>query len=101
MSAFKGTPGPWVVTPCPLGRETGWMVGASDGYPDGVAVCNKRDAHLIAAAPELLEALKALFDRANHHTCTEIGGWFTGNDENFETLRKAEQAIAKATGERP
>jgi hypothetical protein len=48
---------------------------------------NKADAALIAAAPELLEALK-LAVRQNSHDMLMTG----------EELRKCEAAIAKATG---
>ena len=48
---------------------------------------NKADAHLIAAAPDLLEALK-LAVRQNNHDMLMTG----------EELRKCEAAIAKATG---
>jgi hypothetical protein len=47
---------------------------------------NKADAHLIAAAPELLEALK-LAVRQNSHDMLMTG----------EELRKCEAAIDKAT----
>lgn len=87
MSAVKHTPGPWVATPDPLGCETDWMVGASDGHPDGVAVCNKRDARLIAAAPELLEALQIARDFAAYAQAEPAD------------LALIDAAIAKATGE--
>lgn len=54
------TPAPWVATKDPDGCADDWMIGVPDGKPDLVAVCNKRDAALIAAAPELLEALQDL-----------------------------------------
>ena len=55
----KHTPGPWIAKPDP---STGasledWVVGTADAI-DEVAVCYRRDAHLIAAAPEMLEALE-------------------------------------------
>jgi hypothetical protein len=96
MSAH--TPGPWTV------GEDGdviWGPEWEGRSMEAFALMREELRRERALRAELLEALKALFDRANHHTCTEIGGWFTGNDENFETLRKAEQAIAKATGEQP
>ncbi len=60
MSAH--TPGPWVASPDPNGSPTDWVIGTTnESRPiDEVAVCNARDASLIAAAPELLEALEGL-----------------------------------------
>lgn len=49
------TPGPWVArkdTDAMFGDD--WMIGRPVGKPDEIAVCSARDAHLIAAAPDLL-----------------------------------------------
>ena len=67
------TPGPWHI-------ERGMVVGE-----DGIIVDdspNPQDANLIAAAPELLEALKGA-----------VEGW------SPESVEAAYAAIAKATGE--
>ncbi|RZF18787.1 hypothetical protein B7L32_03360 [Serratia marcescens] len=69
MSGFKGTPGPWVVDL--YGVDARWNIDATNG--DSVAITNQlardndwaiRDANtsLIAAAPELLEALQAAME---------------------------------------
>lgn len=53
------TPGPWIAREdkdAMLGED--WMIGLPNGKPDEVAVCSKRDAALIAAAPDLLAALQ-------------------------------------------
>jgi hypothetical protein len=57
MSAH--TKGDWVARPDPsayAGED--WCIGVGDKV-DNVAVCSKCDAHLIAAAPDLLAALVA------------------------------------------
>src|SRR5512138_3134996 len=99
MSAFKGTPGPWSVTH-----------DAERGLRDEVAVCygagrdgalyvvaersafdtpdframREANARLIAAAPELLDALDLLL-----------------HDRTPWTVSCARAAIAEATGEQP
>lgn len=71
MSGFKGTPGPWGwftsnshmrLSSLTTGRD-GDVVGAYKAA-DGMAVVSvkKSDADLIAAAPELLEALQAAME---------------------------------------
>ena len=54
---------------------------------------NKADATLIAAAPDLLEALQDLFDADMEHVL--MGD---GKDDQIEAIAKARAAIAKATG---
>lgn len=55
---MKHTPGPWIAMPDPdsiAGDD--FVIGREGNRPDEVAVCSERDARLIAAAPELLEAV--------------------------------------------
>lgn len=61
--------------------------------------CEERDAnaHLIAAAPELLEALMQLFDEANGFNVS--GVYFNEKCFQHEGLGMAARAIAKARGE--
>lgn len=91
MTGFKGTPGPWAV------RES--SLGVSVVCPNGEVVFHESDkrmpgvmgdAHLIAAAPELLEALD------------ELANGYAGNRWDVGLmlrLEKARAAIAKALGE--
>lgn len=83
----KHTPGPWTV------RST--CIYTADEHEDWVASCgngqvarqqiNKANARLIAAAPELLEALQFVM---------------TASGEQLSTaFEQAQAAIAKATGE--
>ena len=86
----KHTPGPWVADGSEITTET-WVCGA-----DGKRICTMRpsfadwsNARLIAAAPELLEALMdALKD------LEALSQW----DNASACARKARAAIAKATG---
>lgn len=60
------TPGPWAAAPIGGGR---WAVTVSQMRNEdvGAAGFGKADAHLIAAAPELLEALEALLEVVDHY----------------------------------
>ena len=99
MSAHKHTPGPWEqadafgVTPTGTSVKAAsdnYLVASCTGYygRDG-AVANAR---LIAAAPELLEALEPFA----HATLTRSGQVVGLMREDFE---RALAAIVKATGE--
>lgn len=95
MSKFKGTPGPWIV-------DGSVIRGDADRFGATVTVASTLDvawpygrraikekpynAHLIAAAPELLEACQALL------TYHDYEGYVTAVD-------MARSAIAKAFGE--
>jgi len=102
---MKHTPGPWKAD----NWATGWTVSAPDSH---YSVCHLEDcnnaeanAHLIAAAPDLLETAKALvIDLMTK--CEPI----EGSNHNFEKARMyvshvlshriyaVQQAIAKAEG---
>lgn len=94
MSAAKHTPGPWTVAAPSIHRVYPHVVAQN-----GVIVCNvksssnrpqaRHDARLIAAAPELLEALQNLVDRSGS------AGLICGP----ALIKDARDAIAKATGE--
>jgi hypothetical protein len=98
----KHTQGPWVVMPKGFAKSGLWQaptVYATDDELRYVAVCacadfanganvtdNLANAHLISAAPDLLEALEAVVRVADRKT------------DEFD---KARAAIAKAKGETP
>ena len=103
MSDF--TPGPWMLrtTPtsaglCHIVVAAGWKGafiygdGLRKGIDDSLPKAKRlaANARLITAAPDLLEALKALLERY----ALAIG------NEGIECLN-ARAAIAKATGEQP
>ena len=86
------TPGPWFIERRTYDNETTYYgVTASDGhgwsgnrYMSVSGCIDEHDARLIAAAPELLEALRDLLEQ------TGLDGW---------RAEKARDAIAKATKE--
>ena len=80
----KHTPGPWGIVGGQYGLPEVWKSDRSE------AVCERvfnGNARLIAAAPELLDALEAVV-RADIYM-----------HERADALAKARAAIAKATGE--
>jgi hypothetical protein len=94
VMSTQHTPGPWELVPassfCPWpavirGKTGGFLV-----HGISKQLC-EADARLIAAAPDLLEALRK-FALKHRHTYGLDGAW----DEEITT---AEKAIAKATGE--
>lgn len=100
MSEFKGTPGPWKYNANT--RQIG-VVDTSDTQSYGMMLsvayideCDHSEyasnARLIAAAPDLLEALQNLMTRVQYDK--DAKHWFT--DEQ----KAARAAIAKALGEK-
>lgn len=99
MSDPKHTPGPWGIEQTdtanwigpmrPDGVKIAEIVADTDrdGLTDEAMERNDANARLIAAAPELLEALEVLFDE-----------WMHFGRPSTETMEKAESAIAKAKG---
>ena len=99
----KHTPGPWRVQPYTwqrgnvsvfapkFGRAPYGACVAHTPCSDGVGGADGAlaNAHLIAAAPELLEALKEIVDAADG------AGW----EQLDPSFKKARAAIAKAIGE--
>jgi hypothetical protein len=93
----KHTPGPWLVRPI-CDHDVIDIIKEGFGPGDAIAVISAwgdperiADAHLIAAAPDLLKALEAI----NSHW--EAGN-FSRKPELWEPMRAA---IAKAKGEQP
>ena len=88
MKEFKGEPGPWI-----LGGCSGRMITTKDGYVGNGFIADVdtlANARLIAAAPELLEALQKMVSKAHKQN------W---NDAYPEELQSAQAAINKALGE--
>lgn len=94
MKEFKGTPGPWeimdddgelkIVQSGSVEYGRGWKI-----YSDICSEVSDQDnANLIAAAPELLEALQEI----TH----EVGHWLS--TQKPELKEKIESAINKALG---
>lgn len=103
MSGFKGTPAPWIVEENPCVKP-GLQVASFSEYGNRtlqvVVYSNhhEEDSSLIAAAPELLEALEAMLEihgvtQSYAETHSEIPqSWVEVSDI-------ARAAIAKALGE--
>jgi hypothetical protein len=82
----KHTPGPWAVEELKHRYRLRCSIEATDGSLVGESY-EEKNAHLIAAAPELLEALEALvLDESKEYIPTRL--W-----------NAARAAIAKAKGE--
>jgi hypothetical protein len=117
----KHTPGPWKIDPLSYGPSGKWnpcnrkniRIFAPDasgtGFimtecvgPENIPQEQHANARLIAAAPELLEALEAGRDTVK----ALLAAIYAGKTENLtgaewlEFQRKAEAAISKARGER-
>lgn len=91
MSPAKHTPGPWKIGATIGGRpkvinQNGFAIC---GFASGSYAQMQHDARLIAAAPELLEALQQQLHALN------VGS----HDAMEQAYEAARAAIAKATGE--
>lgn len=96
------TPGPWEVFDSMEDGDTYGIDGADGsavvyyGYRNKEeGIPEKANARLIAAAPELLEALEALDNYVSNNLTTEYP---TGVDINAAPFEVARAAIAKARG---
>ena len=111
MKTTTHTPGPWKVMACPdhggkhpyhdsryivtEGAQVDWNHDNTEwALESGICLCTMRDVHpanarLIAAAPELLEALEALLEQAD---LGEV------DEETALVVEQARAAIAKANG---
>lgn len=104
MNEFKGTPGPWEIKPeevdRPYIRIRGTRLGRRfkvanvlspdyDGVHHREADETRANARLIAAAPELLEALTTTLD--------EIGHWLSQQKPGLK--EKIDSVVANALGE--
>lgn len=84
MEKFKGTPGPWMWDAEGLGSKSLIVFGV--GYP--IEMTSQENKNLIAAAPELLEALQELVFLYEHDE----------GCRNLTEYKRAKAAIAKALG---
>lgn len=96
----KHTHGPWKAYPCHREGYTIWagtetdpicVIDSQDYEGRYGALMHEADAHLIAAAPELLEALKVMVRL--------YAGQIQNNGGYDIALELAREAIAKAKGE--
>ena len=87
----KHTPGPWHIGGRTILRPTLTIFHKPFGLGDVAEVYEEANARLIAAAPELLEALKEIADTDPVDAALDPQ----------RAVRIARAAIAKATGEQP
>ncbi len=98
------THGPWIVSHDPDGSADDYCIGVPDGKVDQIAVCSKRDAALIAAAPDMYEALKIARDYMSD-AISYAQRAFEGHEETggiplmLEELAQVDAALAKAGGQ--
>jgi hypothetical protein len=108
MNEFKGTPGPWVSRPI-LGENFRVVIKARSA-PGGIALTLRglgeieedANAHLIAAAPELLEALQDTLADAESMWVNVSGGEYGRKEYGFDepaSFSVARAAIARALGQ--
>ncbi|NCC61603.1 MAG: hypothetical protein EOM12_11820 [Verrucomicrobiae bacterium] len=100
---MKHTPGPWEAR---LGM--GWYVMAGGMTSGAMLVTGRSDseskanAHLIAAAPEMLEALEKVMEASNLGEVADESddAWIAWINASRKAVDLAEKAIKKARGER-
>ena len=96
MSEFKGTPGPWSGKDVGICRQhdarlqLGFVTTSDENRRNECAA----NAHLIVAAPELLEALQEMVAivKKNSYPCPDKP------NSNYARAEAAEAVIAKALG---
>jgi geranylgeranyl pyrophosphate synthase len=90
------TPGPWRYF-ISANKTTGqrWSNVTGDGLQIAGAVPSESDARLIAAAPELLDTLKLLFE----DWVTLVGDDCEDNEDVRRIWQACKDALTKATGE--
>ncbi|HEY8343348.1 MAG TPA: hypothetical protein VIK75_10220 [Calditerricola sp.] len=101
----KHTPGPWHVRydeHCDLYHVQSPSPPAEG--PDVASFCTLADARLIAAAPDLLEALQTLLGDyrdllQDYSEEREKDGWDAIAEDDAPAIAKARAAIARATGQ--
>lgn len=88
----KHTPGPWIAVGQDIEPTIGHAYGSFDGF---------RNASLIAAAPELLNALQRMVRWHGARERDDHGGGLLPPDMQPPPVAEAMRAIEKATGELP
>lgn len=100
MSEFKGTPGPWKVNA--IGKhwnnESLVHLEVTFGF-EGECICDtvyqREDANLIAAAPDLLEALQEMVAIVKKHTYPQPDK----PSSTYGRMEAAEAVISRALGQ--
>lgn len=98
----KYTPGPWELSDSsvwgtsPLNAR--FRIADIRQHSPMNGIDSKANASLIAAAPELLEALRNLLAKADQYIPYRKDGWNGDDRENWEIIDAARIAITKAEG---
>jgi hypothetical protein len=90
----KHTPGPWYAWNIQLGPEGKGPYSFPLGRDSETAAANAR---LIAAAPEMLEALREMMNHYAPGTLEQADWVFNGNSQTDKVLRHARAVLAKVS----
>lgn len=91
MKEFKGTPGKWKYTVRNVNEMMTTFHGVTigDTYIEAATRNEREDALLIAAAPDLLEALQLLLKQSKNRTTTTYPEWYGAVNKGLAAIRKA------------
>lgn len=91
MKEFKGTPGKWKYTVRNVNEMMTTFHGVTigDTYIEAATRNEREDALLIAAAPDLLEALQLLLKQTKNRTTTTYPEWYGAVNKGIAAIRKA------------
>ena len=91
MKEFKGTPGKWKYTVRNVNEMMTTFHGVTigDTYIEAATRNEREDALLIAAAPDLLEALQLLLKQTKNRTTTTYPEWYGAVNKGLTAIRKA------------
>ena len=91
MKEFKGTPGKWKYTVRNVNEMMTTFHGVTigDTYIEAATRNEREDALLIAAAPDLLEALQLLLKQSKNRTTTTYPEWYGAVNKGLAVISKA------------
>ncbi|HFV5778959.1 TPA: hypothetical protein ACH9UB_003824 [Escherichia coli] len=91
MKEFKGTPGKWKYTVRNVNEMMTTFHGVTigDTYIEAATRNEREDALLIAAAPDLLEALQLLLKQSKNRTTTTYPEWYGAVNKGIAAISKA------------
>ena len=91
MKEFKGTPGKWKYTVRNVNEMMTTFHGVTigDTYIEAATRNEREDALLIAAAPDLLEALQLLLKQSKKRTTTTYPEWYGAVNKGLAAISKA------------
>lgn len=91
MKEFKGTPGKWKYTVRNVNEMMTTFHGVTigDTYIEAATRNEREDALLIAAAPDLLEALQLLLKQSKNRTTTTYPEWYGSVNKGLAAISKA------------